>query len=136
MTVYGLGGAGKTQLVLDYIQRRQKDYKSVYWVDARSQASVEQGLAVLYRILYRLPAVTEAVAFDELLIRIKAWFSGHCKYETPCLRLVMNIVLARNRSVIPFVPFEILGWTTRSSTCLVTSPVPIQNVHIPHVPET
>ena len=35
--VVGLGGTGKTQLVLRYIEEHEKDYDTVLWIDARSE---------------------------------------------------------------------------------------------------
>ncbi|KAK3614147.1 hypothetical protein LTR56_027444 [Elasticomyces elasticus] len=37
-TVTGLGGTGKTQLVLRYIEEHEQDYKSILWIDARRRS--------------------------------------------------------------------------------------------------
>jgi predicted ATP-dependent serine protease len=37
VAVIGLGGTGKTQLVLRYIEEHEKDYDTVLWIDVRSE---------------------------------------------------------------------------------------------------
>ncbi|KAK4899877.1 hypothetical protein LTR49_027554 [Elasticomyces elasticus] len=37
VTVTGLGGTGKTQLVLRYIEEHENDYDCILWIDARSE---------------------------------------------------------------------------------------------------
>jgi GTPase SAR1 family protein len=37
VAVIGLGGAGKTQLVLRYLQKHQEEYDTVLWLDVRSE---------------------------------------------------------------------------------------------------
>lgn len=37
IAVIGLGGTGKTQLVLRYIEEHEKDYNTVLWIDVRSE---------------------------------------------------------------------------------------------------
>ena len=34
LVVWGLGGAGKTQLVLDYVQQHRAEYKATFWIKA------------------------------------------------------------------------------------------------------
>jgi tetratricopeptide (TPR) repeat protein len=40
VAVTGLGGTGKTQLVLRYIEKHEKDYDTVFWIDVRSEETV------------------------------------------------------------------------------------------------
>jgi hypothetical protein len=35
--VIGLGGTGKTQLVLRYIEEHEDEFNSVFWIDVRSE---------------------------------------------------------------------------------------------------
>jgi GTPase SAR1 family protein len=37
VAVIGLGGTGKTQLVLRYIEEHEEDYDTVFWIDVRSE---------------------------------------------------------------------------------------------------
>ena len=41
LVVYRLGEAGKSQLVLNYIQTYRKDYSAVFWIDAGQKESLE-----------------------------------------------------------------------------------------------
>ena len=43
VTIYGAGGMGKTELVLQYIYQHQKDYVSMMWINAASRTSAETG---------------------------------------------------------------------------------------------
>ncbi|MGW8988453.1 FxSxx-COOH system tetratricopeptide repeat protein [Streptomyces zhihengii] len=46
-TLYGLGGVGKTQIVLEYVHRFVADYDLVWWVDAERFDSIVASLAKL-----------------------------------------------------------------------------------------
>ena len=45
--VYGLGGVGKTQLVLEYAHRFQADYDLIWWIDAEQPLEISLALADL-----------------------------------------------------------------------------------------
>ena len=49
--VYGLGGVGKTQLVLEYAHRFQADYDLIWWIDAEQSLEISLALAELARRL-------------------------------------------------------------------------------------
>ncbi|KAF6238839.1 hypothetical protein HO173_003346 [Letharia columbiana] len=42
LVVWGLGGAGKPQLVLNYIREYRQDYIMVFWIEAGSKESIER----------------------------------------------------------------------------------------------
>jgi tetratricopeptide (TPR) repeat protein/transcriptional regulator with XRE-family HTH domain len=70
MTVHGLGGVGKTQLILEYAHHHTDDYDVVWWIAAQEPATVPSQLAALARRL-DLPeqieqAETVTVLLDEL----------------------------------------------------------------------
>jgi len=46
--VWGLGGAGKTQLVLDYVRQYRTDYKATFWIEAGRKESLERDFVNLY----------------------------------------------------------------------------------------
>lgn len=43
--LYGLGGIGKTQLAADFARRHKDKFKSVFWLDGRSEDRLRQSLA-------------------------------------------------------------------------------------------
>ena len=59
VTVTGLGGMGKTQLVLRYIKRYEEDYDTILWLDARSDETVRSSFERCCRALL-LPVDTSA----------------------------------------------------------------------------
>jgi Ni2+-binding GTPase involved in maturation of urease and hydrogenase len=51
VAVIGLGGTGKTQLVLRYIQRHQEQYDTVLWLDVQSVETVRSSFERYCRAL-------------------------------------------------------------------------------------
>ncbi|KAI9686366.1 MAG: hypothetical protein M1822_003711 [Bathelium mastoideum] len=47
----GLGGSGKTQLMLRYAETRAKYYSAVFWIDARSKDTIEESFRGFARLL-------------------------------------------------------------------------------------
>jgi hypothetical protein len=41
LAVHGLGGSGKSQLVLNYVQGHREDYLTIFWVEAGQKESIE-----------------------------------------------------------------------------------------------
>ena len=42
LVVWGLGGAGKSQLILDYLQKYRGDYKVTFWIEAARRELIER----------------------------------------------------------------------------------------------
>jgi tetratricopeptide (TPR) repeat protein len=78
LVVWGLGGAGKTQLVLDYVQRHRTEYKATFWIEAGQKESLERDIVNLYQTLCGPVAAAgaETTAVENALTRVKSWFSG------------------------------------------------------------
>jgi tetratricopeptide (TPR) repeat protein len=76
--VWGLGGAGKTQLVLDYVQQYRTQYKATFWIEAGRKESLERDFVNLYQVLFsaQMAAGQETVSVESAVLGVKSWFSG------------------------------------------------------------
>ncbi len=74
----GLGGAGKTQLVLSYLQRYQSTYKTIFWIDAGRQSSVDRDFANIYRLLFNVQPLDSTGRIDAgtAILAVKSWMSS------------------------------------------------------------
>jgi hypothetical protein len=57
--LHGTGGIGKTQMAVEYIYRRLREYDIVWWIQATQPAQIRAGLTELAQYL-RLPGSAEA----------------------------------------------------------------------------
>lgn len=80
--MWGLGGAGKSQLVLNYIQEYRHNYSAIFWVGAGSKESIERDYVQIYRLLYGRPLGTGQKLY---------------KSRTPCPQL--NIGFMREKAM-------------------------------------
>jgi tetratricopeptide (TPR) repeat protein len=78
LVVWGLGGAGKSQLVLNYLQEYRSDYSAAFWVEAGQRESLERDFLQIYRLLYGLKSAhgEEMVKIDDAVLAVKSWFQG------------------------------------------------------------
>jgi tetratricopeptide (TPR) repeat protein len=77
--VWGLGGAGKTQLVLDYVQQHRTEYKATFWIEAGRKESLERDYVRLYQTLFGLHASAGAettISVEDAVTGVKSWFAG------------------------------------------------------------
>ena len=79
VVVWGLGGAGKSQLVLNYIRDYRQDYTAVFWIEAGSKESIERDYIQIYRLLYGRPLGVgqEMVKVEDAVPAVKQWFHSH-----------------------------------------------------------
>ena len=78
LVVWGLGGAGKSQLVLNYIREYRQDYSAVFWIECGSKESIERDYIQIYRLLYGrlLSAGQDIVKVEDAVPVVKSWFHG------------------------------------------------------------
>ncbi|KAI9715703.1 MAG: hypothetical protein M1812_005855 [Candelaria pacifica] len=79
LVVWGLGGAGKSQLVLNYIREYRRDYTAVFWIEAGTKESIERDYVQIYRLLYgarQMDAGHEIVKVEDAVPAVKRWFHG------------------------------------------------------------
>ena len=83
--LHGLGGSGKTQLAIEFAQRSQKIFSSIFWLNGDSKESVRQSLAQIARQLppdqipdsCRKVSKTSREELDEIIHNILIWFNQH-----------------------------------------------------------
>ncbi|KAL1641603.1 hypothetical protein SLS61_010027 [Didymella pomorum] len=81
LVVWGLGGAGKTQLVLDYVQQHRNEYKATFWLEAGRKESLERDFVRLYQTLFGLHTsagaeTATAISVEDAVTGVKSWFAG------------------------------------------------------------
>ena len=76
--MWGLGGAGKSQLVLNYVREYRRDYTAVFWIEAGSKESIERDYVQIYRLLSdrQMNAGDEIVKVEDAVAAVKRWFHG------------------------------------------------------------
>jgi hypothetical protein len=73
VVVHGLGGIGKTQLVVEFARKHQHSFSAVFWLDGSSEASLKQSFAgMAQRILRAEPTADVAALFSHATIETDA----------------------------------------------------------------
>jgi hypothetical protein len=49
--VQGLGGSGRSQLVLNSVREYREDYSAIFWVEAGQRELIERGYLQIHRLL-------------------------------------------------------------------------------------
>lgn len=76
-TISGLGGIGKTQLMLEYAYRRRDDYQAVFWLRADKQELLEEDLAQAAKLCGVPEARKRQPNHQYLVTEVKQWFQKH-----------------------------------------------------------
>jgi tetratricopeptide (TPR) repeat protein len=71
LVIHGLGGAGKSQLVLNYIRECRQDYAAIFWIEAGQKESIERDYIQIYRLLFGR-AAPETI--EDAVPAVKSWF--------------------------------------------------------------
>ncbi len=124
LVVWGLGGAGKSQLMLNYIREYRRDYAAVFWIEAGSKESIERDYVQIYRLLYgrQTDAGQEVVKVEDAVPAVKRWFHDHEGRWLVVLDSVDTIDNDRDKTYIdlgyfmPNAPGVHVVITSRSST--------------------
>jgi tetratricopeptide (TPR) repeat protein len=75
LVVYGLGGSGKSQLVLNYIRECRRDYTVVFWIEAGQKESIERDYIQIYQLLFGHTATkAELIKLEDAVPAVKNWF--------------------------------------------------------------
>lgn len=77
LVVWGLGGSGKSQLVLHYIQQHRHRYQAVFWIEAGQKETIERDYLQIYNLLFTNAATSgSAVNVEHAISAVKNWFNG------------------------------------------------------------
>ncbi|KAL9607188.1 MAG: hypothetical protein Q9167_007873, partial [Letrouitia subvulpina] len=78
LVVYGLGGSGKSQLVLNYIRECRHNYTAIFWIEAESKETIERDYIQIYRLLYgrQTGSGQETVKVEDAVPAVKRWFNS------------------------------------------------------------
>lgn len=61
VVVYGLGGIGKTQLVVEFARKHHSRFSAVFWLDGSSEASLKQSFIDMTKTLPRSELTADGV---------------------------------------------------------------------------
>jgi tetratricopeptide (TPR) repeat protein len=96
LVIYGMGGVGKTQLALRYVEEHRAKYGSVMWIDAHTTESVRFSFERIATILKLAWDTTTAVTLDARLrdspvvVAVMRWFSERDEADRRWLVVVDN----------------------------------------------
>jgi tetratricopeptide (TPR) repeat protein len=71
LVICGLGGAGKSQLVLNYVEDFKDDYTATFWIDASSKERLEADYKQVHNLLLRPTRVDTAI--DTCVSEVRHW---------------------------------------------------------------
>jgi Tfp pilus assembly protein PilF len=78
VVLYGLGGVGKSQLALAYLQHEQRRFDVVWWVRAEQRATAESDLVALARALH-LPDHADSDQ-QQVVAAVRHWLGTHGRW--------------------------------------------------------
>jgi len=110
-TISGLGGIGKTQLMLEYAFQYHKEYQKVFWLRADTQELLEEDLAQAAMTLQVPEARKQQPNHQYLATEARQWFQTHSGW----LLLLDNIEEdVRAKDILTGLPHGHVLLTTRS----------------------
>ncbi|MBA7490595.1 hypothetical protein ES702_01133 [subsurface metagenome] len=74
VVVWGLGGSGKSQLTLNYVQKHQEAYGPIFWIDARVKETIERDITHIHKLIYS-DLDTSSATVEDAIAAVKNWFS-------------------------------------------------------------
>jgi GTPase SAR1 family protein len=74
--VYGLGGVGKSQLALSYLQQYRGDYDATFWIQAGQAISIDQDFLRLFHLLSNRNEFQNQLSADEVILAVHKRLNG------------------------------------------------------------
>ncbi|KAH8746822.1 P-loop containing nucleoside triphosphate hydrolase protein [Hyaloscypha sp. PMI_1271] len=74
--VWGLGGAGKSQLVRSYLGHYRADYDATFWIEAGQTTSIDRDFLQIYHSLAKAQPQNKPPSSEEVLRTVHSWFIG------------------------------------------------------------
>jgi tetratricopeptide (TPR) repeat protein len=105
LVIWGLGGTGKTQLVLDYVRQYRTDYKATFWIEAGRKESLERDFVHLYQALWGVQMVTggETVSVESAVMGVKSWLTGQ---RGPWLMVFDGADVIENKEISDYIDIK------------------------------
>ena len=82
VVLHGLGGIGKTKLAAKYIKRHRDEYSSIFWLNIKDEASIQQSFVRIAKHILEQSADTSTLQglnpqqdHDETVQAVKAWLN-------------------------------------------------------------
>ncbi|SCB65545.1 unnamed protein product [Fusarium graminearum] len=73
--VWGMGGAGKSQIALSYVQRYRTEYNATFWIQADHTASVDRDFLAIYRLLVDTTQPLSDPKPEDVKREVLGWFA-------------------------------------------------------------
>ncbi|RKK82609.1 hypothetical protein BFJ68_g17525, partial [Fusarium oxysporum] len=73
--VWGMGGVGKSQLALSYLQRYRTEYDATFWIQADQTASIDRGFLAIYRLLAEATSSLSDPSPEDVKREVLGWFA-------------------------------------------------------------
>ncbi|KAK0631939.1 hypothetical protein B0T14DRAFT_559678 [Immersiella caudata] len=93
VTLYGLGGAGKSQLALAYAEKHKGRYNPILWIDATDEEAVRSSFrrcAAELKLQEELAEKQQSVLADEIVQAVLRWLRDRTEADDEWLVIVDN----------------------------------------------
>lgn len=86
VVVWGLGGAGKSQLVRNFVHEQWQRYHEVFWVEAGQKKTIERDWIQIYKQLFlSVGSGSITVPIEDAITNVKSWLRSQ---EKRCLWVI------------------------------------------------
>ena len=95
LVIYGLGGTGKTQLALKFIENHKKKYNPILWIDAKSpetvQSSFERCVDELQLVVNKSSKSTSGLKDSSAAQTVLRWLQNRNEWNDEWLVVIDNV---------------------------------------------